>query len=145
MRIIFSIIIGFSLQIIVIQQRERRMQNVCTPFPLQHENNIFNKNRFSTPNHSNGNGVYRMCVHRSRCYRRTIFSIIIGFALQIIVIQQRERRIQNVCTPFPLLHENHIFNNYRFFTSNHRHTATGTAYAECVYTVPFAKSEQYFQ
>ena len=66
--------------------------------------------------------------------------------LQIIVIQQRERRIQNVCTPFPLLHENHIFNNYRFFTPNHSEKfSTGTAYTECVYTVPVATGERYFQ
>ena len=62
------------------------------------------------------NGVYRMCVHRSHCYIRTIFSIIFCFLLQLIVIQQRERCIQNVCTPFPLLYQNHIFYNFLFFT-----------------------------
>ena len=40
---------------------------------------------FGTPG-SNRNGVYRMCVHRSRCYMRTIFSKIFNFPLKIIVI-----------------------------------------------------------
>ena len=79
-----------------------------------------------------------MCVHRSLCDMRTIFSRIIGFPLQFIVIQQRERRIQNVCTLFPLLHENHNFNNYRFFIANHSHTVTGTVYTDCVDTVAVA-------
>ena len=69
---------------------------------------------------------------------RTIFSIIIGCPLQIMVIQLQERCIQNVCTPFLLLHENDIFNNYRLSTPNHSHTVTGTVYTECVYTVPGA-------
>ena len=69
---------------------------------------------------------------------RTIFSIIIGCPLQIMVIQLQERCIQNVCTPFPLLHENDIFNNYRLSTPNNGHTVTGTVHTECVYTVPVA-------
>ena len=45
---------------------------------------------------------------------------------------------ENVCTPFPLRHENHIFNNNRFSTPNHSHTVTGLVYTECGYTVPIA-------
>ena len=62
----------------------------CTPFLLLQENHILNNYRFFTPRHSHivtGNGVNRRCVHRSRCYMKAIFSIIIGFQLQIIVIQ----------------------------------------------------------
>ena len=70
---------------------------------------------------------------------RTIFSIIIGCPLQILVIQLQERCIQNVCTPFPLLDENDIFNNYRLSTPNNAYTVTGTVYTECVYTVPVAR------
>ena len=76
---------------------------------------------------------------------RTIFSIVIGFPLQIIVIQQRERCIQNVCTPLPLLQENDIFKSYPFFTPNHSHRVPGTVYAEFVYTVPVATREPYFE
>ena len=141
MRTIFSIIICFSLQIKVKNfQQEQCIQNVCTPFPLLRENDIFhyaervenhilNNYRFFTPSHSHtvtGNGVYRMCVHRSCCYMRNIFSIMIGFPLQIIVIQLQEQCKQNVCTPFLLLHEKHIFNNDRFSTPNHSHPVTGT-------------------
>ena len=117
-------------------------------FPLLHKNHIFNDYRLSTPkskSYSYRNGVYRMCVHRSRCYMRIIFSIIIGCPLQIIVIQLQERCMQNVFTPFPFLHENNIFNNYRFSTPNHSHTVTGTLYTEGVYTVPVATWEPYFQ
>ena len=141
-RTIFSRVIGFSLQIIVIEYQERCMQNLCTPFLLLQENHILNNYRFFTTSHSQtvtANGVYRMFVHSSRCYMRTIFSIIIGCQLKIIVIQQRERCVQNVCTPFLLLHENHVFNIYRFFTPNHSHRVTGTLYTECVYTVPVAR------
>ena len=75
---------------------------------------------------------------------RTIVSTTIGFPLQIIVIQLQECCIQNVYTPFLLLHENHIFiqndifNSYRLSTPNHSHTVTGTVYTECLYTVPVA-------
>ena len=44
-----------------------------------------------------------------------------------MVIQLQERCIQNVCTPFPLLHKNHIFNNYRLYTPNNGHIVTGTS------------------
>ena len=70
---------------------------------------------------------------------RTIFSIIIGCPLQMMVIQLLERCIQNVCTPFPLLDENDIFNNYRLSTPNNCYTVTGTVYTECVDTVPVAR------
>ena len=56
-----------------------------------------------------------------------------------MVIQLQERCIQNVCTPFPLLHENDIFNNYRLPTPNNGHIVTGTVYTEFVYTVPVAR------
>ena len=69
---------------------------------------------------------------------KTIFSIIIGCPLQIMVIQLQERCIQNVSTPLQLLHENDIFNNYRLSTPNNGHTVIGTVYTECVYTVPVA-------
>ena len=69
---------------------------------------------------------------------RNIVSIIIGFSLQIIIIQLQERCIQNVCTPFLLLDENDIFNNYRLSNLNNGHTVTGTVYTERVYTVPVA-------
>ena len=55
-----------------------------------------------------------------------------------MVIQIQERCIQNVCTPFSLLDENDIFNNYRLSTPNNGHTVIGTVYTECVYTVPVA-------
>ena len=70
---------------------------------------------------------------------KTTFSIIIGCPLQIMVIQLQERCIQNVCTPFLLLDENDIFNNYRLSTPNNGYTVTGTVYTECVYTVPVAR------
>ena len=70
---------------------------------------------------------------------RTIFSIIIFCPLQIMVIQLQERCIQNVCTPFPLLDENDIFNNYRLSTPNNGYTDAGTLYTECVYTVLVAR------
>ena len=70
---------------------------------------------------------------------RTIVSIIIGCPLQIMVIQLQERCIQNVCTPFLLLDEKDIFNNYRLYTPNNGHIVTGTLYTECVYTVPVAR------
>ena len=44
--------------------------------------------------------------------------------------------MQNMCTPFLLVHENNAFYNYRFSTPNHSHTVTGTVYTEYVYTVP---------
>ena len=69
---------------------------------------------------------------------RTIFSIIIGCPIQIIVIQLQERCIQNVCTPFPVLYENSFFYNYRLSTPNNGHIVTGTVYTECVYTIPVA-------
>ena len=69
---------------------------------------------------------------------RTIFSIMIGCPLQIMVIQLQERCVQNVCTPLQLLHENDIFNKYRLSTPNNGHTVTGTVYRECVYTVAVA-------
>ena len=56
-----------------------------------------------------------------------------------MVIQLQERCIQNVCTPFLLLDENDIFNDYRLFTPNNGHTVIGTVYTECVYTVPVAR------
>ena len=70
---------------------------------------------------------------------RTMVSIIIGCPLQIMVIQIQERCIQNVCTPFSLLDENNIFNNYRLSTPNNGYKDTGTVYTECVYTVPVAR------
>ena len=45
-----------------------------------------------------------------------------------MVIQIQERCIQNVCTPFPLLDENDIFNNYRLSTPNNGFTDTGTLF-----------------
>ena len=69
---------------------------------------------------------------------RTIFSIIIGCPLQIMVIQLQERCIQNVCTPFLLQDENDIINSYWLSTPNNGDTVTGTVYTECVYTVPVA-------
>ena len=70
---------------------------------------------------------------------RTIFSLIIGCTLQIMVIQLQERCIQDVCTPFLLLDENDIINNYWLSTPNNGHIVTGTVYTECVYTVPVAR------
>ena len=73
------------------------------------------------------------------------FSQMIRDKLDVLIMAEtklyssfQERCIQNVCTPFPLLHENHIFNNYRVSTPNHSHTVTGTVCTECVYTVPLA-------
>ena len=56
-----------------------------------------------------------------------------------MVIQLQERCIQNVCTPFLLLDENDIINNYWLSTPNNGHTVIGTVYTECVYTVPVAR------
>ena len=118
-RTIFSIIFCFLLQLIVIQQRERCIQNVCTPFPLLYHH-IFYNFRFLLQLIviQQRERCIQNCVHRSHCYIRTIFSIIFCFLLQLIVIQQCERCIQNVCTPFPLLYQNHIFYNFHilFFT-----------------------------
>ena len=76
---------------------------------------------------------------------RSIFSIIIGCPIQIIVIQLLERCIQNVYIPFPLLRENNIFNDYRLSNPNHSHKVKGTVYTECVYTFPLLHENHIFK
>ena len=141
MRTIFSILFGFPLQIKVIKSQERSIQNLCTSFLVQHEIHIFYNYRFSTSNDSHivTRTMYKECLYTVPFfYMRSIFSIIFGFPLQMIVIWSREQCIQNVCTSFLVQHEIHIFYNNRFSTSNDSHIVTGTVYTECVYTVPDA-------
>ena len=61
-----------------------------------------------------------------------------------MVLQEQERSVQNVCTPFPLLQKSHIFYIFQLATPINGLTVTGMMYTECVYTVPVATKNQIF-
>ena len=61
-----------------------------------------------------------------------------------MVLQEQERSVQNVCTPFPLLQKSHIFYIFQLATPINGLTVTGMMYTECVYTVPVATKEPNF-
>ena len=118
---------------------------MCTPFPLLQKNHIFYIFQLVT----NINGltvtgmVYTVCVYTVPVATKEPYFLYFSVSHSNEWSYIKERCIQNVCTPFPLLEKNHIFYIFQLATTIYGLTVTGTVYRKCVYTVPVATKEPY--